>query len=522
MRTTKGMNTNKPSFLRSILFLSIITVACVPACTTSPPKLQHADPNFKCVKDLNTETTIQTLEKTAKVSSFLPIHGNHEAYEWRQMLIGSATKTLDVQTFIWEEDETGAYIIERIIAAADRGIKVRLLVDDFLLAGRDAVGLLINDHPNIDIKVFNPLGVREDRAAFRGLEVLFNLSRLNHRMHNKVFVMDNEVAIIGGRNIGNEYYGIGHKHNYRDFDMVTTGPVVTEITDSFEVFWNSPGSYALEDVADANNISQTKDEVVKELKEKVYGSGILKKEFDTESREWEEKLAASKSKFVKGYARVIYDCPPTVEDPDTHQAAKVLSNLTLAVEKELFFISPYLIPSEKFLAGMQTLRDRGVRIRILTNSLESSDSAAAVSGYARYRKNLLDMGIELHELRADAAHTNRFKSSFSTAEFLSLHAKVIIFDRQAVYAGSLNLDPRSIVLNTEVGVLIKNKELAEIMIKGFEHDLLTENSWQVYYNGEGDVTWRSSEVEVTSTPARSMFQRWGLFFYSLLPIEDQL
>ena len=509
------------SFSLLISFVLILT-----ACSSTPGKPPLADEKFACVKDLHVGDPIQQLASTAKKSNFLQLHENNKAFQWRLALIDQAQKTLDVQTFIWETDETGGLLIDRIIKAANRGVHVRLLVDDFLLAGRDSIGALLNNHPNIELRVFNPLQVRDNRMVFRGLEMLFNLSRLNHRMHNKLLITDNTAGIIGGRNIGNEYFGMGHKLNYRDYDLVVKGPIVPEITDSFNVFWNSPSSLPLEKVVSTKVLSEIKSEQTqknaRQQLNKIISESTLNQEFDIEVKDWKMMFEASHEEVFSGYARIIYDCPPSINDPEPGQVADLLSKLAMSVEKEIFFISPYLIPSETFRNSLRSLIERGVHVRILTNSLESSDSAAAVSGYAGYRKELVQMGVDLYEMRADAAKTHLFKTESSNAEFLSLHAKVIIFDRNAVYVGSLNLDPRSIVWNTEIGALIESPELAGAMISDFEQDLLPDNSWSVHLNEDGDIFWQSTKEVKTTTPARNFWQRTSIFFYSLFPIESQL
>jgi len=512
-------------YLTNIIFF-LVTFSLV-ACSSTPENPPLADDKFACKKDLHIDNPIQQLEKTATQSEFLPIHKNKDAYQWRLAFVDQAKKSLDIQTFIWEEDETGSLLIDRILKAANRGVHVRILVDDFLLAGRDAIGALVNSHPNIEMRVFNPLEVRDDRMVFRGLEMAFNLSRLNHRMHNKLFIADNKAGIIGGRNIGNEYFGLGHKLNYRDFDLVVHGPIVPEITDSFDVFWNSPSSFPLEKVVDAEvlkeiNSDELKKEGRKELDKLISESLALNKEFNTEVQNWRSMLDMAKENTFIGKSRIIYDCPPSVNNPIPGQVSDLLAKLTMSVEKEIFFISPYLVPSEAFRDGLRTLTERGVRVRILTNSLESSDSAAAVSGYVRYRNELLEMGVELYEMRADAGHTDLFKTQSSTAEFLSLHAKVVIFDRRAVYAGSLNLDPRSIVWNTEIGALIDSPDLAKAMIDEFEQDLLQDNSWSVRMDKDGAVFWHSTKEVKSITPARNFGQRFSIFFYSFIPMENQI
>ena len=501
----------------------ILLSAC--SATSSKPPMENS--TFVCNKDLHVENPIAQLDSTAKTSDFLSLHENKDAYQWRLALVDQAEVSLDVQTFIWEDDEAGGLLIDRILKAANRGVKVRLLVDDFLLAGRDSLGVLVNSHPNIELRVFNPMEVRESRMAFRGMEMLFNLARLNQRMHNKLFVADNKAGIIGGRNIGNEYFGLGHKLNYRDFDLVARGPVVEEITYSFDVFWNSPYSLPLHEVANDRTLKgihsvKAQNEARQALDEQINGSDALNQAFDTQVQDWREMFDQASEHVVSGRSRVIYDCPPSAEDPDPVHVAELLRKIALSAEKEVFFISPYLIPSKTFREDLKALKAKGVRVRILTNSLESSDSAAAVSGYAKYRKDLLELGVEIHELRADADFADRFKAALSQADFLSFHAKVIIFDRSAVYVGSLNLDPRSRELNTEIGVLIENNALAETLTNDFEVDLMIENSWSVELNEDNQVIWRSADDDLTSTPARNFWQRASMFFYSLLPIESQL
>ena len=479
-----------------------------------PPCDQHFDPDDPIFHG--------EFDPRSTVSDFLSIHGSVEALEWRLALADSARQTLDLQTFMWRGDATGALLLDRLFQAADRGVRVRILLDDIVLPGPDSQAAAINAHPNVEIRVFNPFAVRSPRMALRGAELLTRLSRLNHRMHNKLLLADNTIGIIGGRNIGNEYFGLGASRDFRDFDLLAQGPVVAQLDESFELFWNSAWTYPItllyrKQVDEADLIAFRA-----ELNELIADSPRLAKTFPLAVKDWSSRIHKARAQLIRGHARVVYDCPPGTESRRPVQVAETLQAMAQSADEELFLISPYLIPQTEFRADIEALIDRGVHVRTFTNSLEAADHTIAATGYIRHRPELLRMGAELYELKAHGENWPVYRTPESTGKYLSLHAKLVVFDRRRVYVGSLNLDPRSIQINTEIGLLIDSAPLAQGILEAFEQDMSPENSYVVRLDKDGDPYWSSSEGTRSSQPARSLSQRFAAFFYSLLPIEGQL
>jgi len=508
-----------PSIYR-LIGLSIMLLLLT-SCTNMP-KQPPPQTKYACSQDLHSGDAISILEASLKESEFLAVHRGDDALRWLLTIADNAQQTLDVQYYIWKNDASGALLVDHLLDAADRGVKVRVLLDDFHLAGRDEGGILFNSHPNIELKVFNPLSVRSSRWAFRGLELLFNLPRLNHRMHNKLFVADREIGLLGGRNIGDEYFGISDHLSFRDLDLVARGPIAEDISSSFDSYWHSTWSYRIDGLDTTRVNPEELKNARRKLKARIAQAVALNNEFQLSKAGWKNRPAKQAEHFIKGHARVVYDCPPSDDTGRPTQVAQVLGELAASTEDDLFIISPYLVPKESLRSGLRTLIDRGVSIKILTNSLESSDSAAAVSGYARHRPELLHMGVDLYEMRGKPDNPDLFETPSADTDFISLHAKTIIFDHDSLYVGSLNLDPRSLELNTEIGLLIHSPELSEQIRSTFELELKPESSWHVLLNEEGQARWHSSIGVRNSTPARNLWQRFSTFIYSLLPIEDQL
>jgi putative cardiolipin synthase len=399
---------------------------------------------------------------------------SHDAFTARLSLADVAQRSLDVQYFIWNKDMTGKVLTERLFRAADRGVRVRLLLDDFGTMPSDKVLLAIDSHPNIEVRMFNPVAWR----ALRLLGIAADLVRLNKRMHNKALIADGQVAIVGGRNIGDEYYGADQGANFADLDVAVVGPVVKEVSDEFDLYWNhaaaipianlsrqktTPGQYM------AMRASLGADQTANE-------SGYLE---DLRRSEFARELRNHAVTFFWGRASIIDDHPDKVltsaSKRDTHLAPRLIE-LADRTKRELFLVSPYFVPGKRGVNILAGVRRRGVRVVVLTNSLASTDGVPVHSGYQRYRKPLIEAGIELYEIKPVATTGDGRKSGgglFGSrgASGSSLHAKTFAFDRRYGFVGSYNLDPRSSRLNTEMGVLFDCPPLAKQLPETVERDL---------------------------------------------------
>ncbi|MCK5002285.1 MAG: phospholipase D family protein [Gammaproteobacteria bacterium] len=458
--------------------------------------------------------------KPSTASKFLAIHNNDDALAWRIALIEQAQNSIDAQYYSWHTDISGQWLISKLIEAADRGVRVRLLLDDIHTIGTDHRMATLNRHKNIEVRIFNPFKIRWPLHLVRAFELLWNLDRLNHRMHNKVLIADNVTSIIGGRNIGDEFFGLNKSFVFRDLDLLVSGAAVEQLSYSFDLFWNS-------------QISKTARRLIafsparidfRLMKRRLNKNLFLSRQIIDRIENVKNNLINNpelKNDLITSDAQVFYDLPDAEPIEEKHMVHD-LYQCNIHTKKQLTIISAYFIPSKVFIASLQTLLNNGVRIKVLTNSLASIDVTAAFTGYERYRRQLLNMGVELFEFRAEPKYRSTYSASAINVDYLSLHAKSIIYDDNSVYVGTLNLDPRSEKLNTEIGLFVKNTELAESVHRAFIDDLNKGEYWQVKYNDQGKLIWQFADEIISIQPARSLWQRIKKTIYSLLPIQRHL
>jgi putative cardiolipin synthase len=452
---------------------------------------------------------------------FLLLSSSAEAYKWRLAIVDQATQSIDAQYFIWQDDETGVLLFERLLRAADRGVRVRLLVDDMVFAPDDLSVTALTLHPNIDIKIFNPGNVRES-VVFSGIDFLFNLKELNRRMHNKLFIVDNHIAIVGGRNIGNEYFGLGKKYNFRDLDVLVVGPVLPALSNAFDDYWNAELAYPGSAMSDKASIEEMesirkRDEEYLAQKADVLSSYFLK------PRDWEEKFRQLPNKLLAGKAYFIQDKPVSIGDEE-HRLLDMLNYIATPSRKEIVIVSPYLIPTENLLKKIEELLSYGVKVSIITPSMGANNHTAAHSHYKKYRRKILEIGVSLFEMKHDLPAEIRKFSDVPPVEskFTCLHVKAMVADRERCFVGSLNLDPRAIELNTENGLYIESPDLCSQLADQFDTLMSPKNAWHVYLDKDNQIKWESSSGTVASQPARHFWQRFSDFFFRLLPIESQI
>ncbi|MBP6381618.1 MAG: phospholipase D family protein [Pseudomonadales bacterium] len=453
-----------------------------------------------------------------------------DAFLERAALIEAAERAIDLQYYIWNSDTTGIYLAHRLYAAAERGVRVRLLLDDVNVAGRDAALALLDSHPNIEVRVYNPFVRRH--GAGRVLNLLGDFARLNRRMHVKTFTVDDSATIIGGRNIGDEYFDANPHLNFRDRDVVAVGPVVTTTGELFDDFWNAPLSRTIEDVA-GKPLDAAASPDVKAFERAASRieslHGVLPQRSDVA-----ECLRASFAQMTHARTTLVHDLPPA---PDAvaqtalpQASSSALSEIAATVRKELLIESAYLVPDDATLAGMATLDGLGIHVRALTNSLASNDVIPNHAAYARRRERLLASGVELHELRPDAASCHDLVMNPAACvppHVFALHAKTYVLDRRTVYVGSLNLNMRSRYLNAESGLVIESPELAGSIADAIEQNMRAENSWRVERDAHGNLVWRSDAsapggARADKEPATSWGRRVRSGFFALWPMEKYL
>ena len=461
-------------------------------------------------------------EKDDGPSGFIKLFRNDDAMRWRLLLADMAEETLDMQYFIWKGDASGELLLDRVIKAADRGVRVRILVDDIYLIGADRTIAALSQHPKIEARMFNPAQHRTGSIAIRGLEFFGRIEQMNHRMHNKLIVADNRFLIVGGRNIGNEYFGLNPKQNFTDFDVLGFGPVAKKVSASFDIYWNNQWAYPGEALLQNYKGEELLPILRQELRERLEKDENLLIEFQQQQQDWNKLLWSLAQNAKSGQARVIYDEPLVGEDILPVQLVESLGELTVNAQHEILISSPYFIPDAEFYRDASALISRGVRIVILTNSLGSTNHPIVHSGYKKHRKRVIEMGVELFELRHDATARGKFDTPPVQSKAFGLHAKYIVIDRKFTFVGSLNLDPRSIYLNTEMGLIIDSRTLALAVAKEFEDELKPENSWQVLLDDKGKVYWKSGEKTLHKDPARSAWHRFQAWFFGLFDLDDQL
>ena len=509
-----------------LLYMVLAAALLLTACAT--PRLQPVDsvPDYAFPPArsgaLHEISDWVTRETGHEDTAYLPLVSNPDALRWRLLLAGKATISIDAQYYLWDGDESGKLLILALLDAADRGVRVRLLIDDVFTLDTDEEIAVLDSHPNISVRIFNPWQ-RSGGMLSRGLEFIGNAERLNQRMHNKLFVADNQVAIVGGRNIGNPYFGFGSRYNFRDIEVITVGPVAEDISDSFDIYWNDEWSVPGAAFGRANQELPPPGAIRRELQQELeapdrcYPAGL------GDVGKAQAMLARLQHASSSGDVWVVYDDPPSrVASDEGVRKVEKLRDIDPDISEELLIASAYFIPDERFLKTLAALVEEGVRVVVLTNSLASTNHTMVNSGYAPWRRKLLAAGIELYEYRGEPAIREGIVASGLDGGRITLHTKTFVIDRDTVYIGSLNIDPRSMHINTEMGLLIEDPQLAGEVVKVIENDLHPDNAWRVSMDEEGRLSWESVEGVRYLQPARHLGQRIADFFYSLLPIKDQL
>jgi len=446
----------------------------------------------------------------------LLIDDAHQALTSRLAMIDAADTTVDLQYFIWQNDGSGVLLIEKMLAAADRGVRVRALLDDVQLDGLVTRLNALNDHPNIEIRIFNPFSVRwrYELGIWRLAEFAIDGNRLNHRMHNKLLVADNQLAMLGGRNIGDEYFGRSRQRNFVDLDLVLTGALVQELSSGFDVYWNSRWAYPVNALLNLSVIPDDLDRLRVRVRERLAKRPTLNEmALNSNVSDFFDHLAHGVE--VAG-ARTIVDDPGVSWFDKPDELASELTKIVLSAQREVLIVTPYLILTPAMLALGEELVRRGVKISAVTNSLHTNDVVIAQAAYARDRQRIVKTGVDLYEFRADAEITQN-----NLAHDISLHQKYIVIDDRFVFLGSVNLDPRSLYLNTELGVMINSPELAAQLRNSFETLIAPQNSWHIRI-ANNTVEWHSTSGVARRPQAKSLWQRARFWFFKWLPVSRQL
>jgi putative cardiolipin synthase len=457
----------------------------------------------------------------------------------RLELINDAKNSLDLQYYIIHGDESGRLLTEAMMRAAQRGVRIRIVVDDGETVAGDEQLFALAGLPNVSIRVFNPWRYRGHNHFVRGTEFLFNKSRLDYRMHNKLFLADGAIAVVGGRNIGDQYFQVEPDSQFADDDVVVTGPLVPKLAETFQTYWDSKLAIPIEAIApkkqyDAARAAELAARHTEPQKALAADSHFAEK---LTAGEPLQSLLSGATAMSWATAEVACDSPEKKPVADGARVGNLMfTTIAAAVrgtQTELLMVTPYLVPTpdEQALLTEKVASQR--RVRILTTSLEATNDPVAQAGYEHHRVALLKAGIEIHELRTHPETTRGTGQSAKMTRYgnFSLHAKLMVFDRKSLFVGSMNYDARSRLLNTEIGLVIYSADIATQAARRFDAMTQPESAYTVALQspaagGSPVLTWSTVEqgkpVTYTKEPSRSGWQRLEVDTLSLLPIDHEL
>lgn len=522
------------TYNKSMLTISLSIAITISGCSTLP---KHSiEPTQAIALKVDTsETTLAQIidplqQQNPDLTGYYVLFDPIEALAARLRLIDKAEKTLDLQYYIWDNDKVGAVALHALIRAADRGVKVRLLIDDNNAKQTEGIFLALAQHPNIEVKLFNPYRFRK----YRGIDMVLDLKRINRRMHNKSFIADHKVALIGGRNMTNQYYNVSDSYQFSDVDVMLVGTAVNDISNSFDDYWNHDYAYDVQEVVKQKSHRLSYESLKQQLDEH-YKKVTVQNYLDLTSNSQAIDSLINRDialDWVK--AEVVKDSPDKIKSKakkQEHLNFQLINHLEKP-EKNIDLISAYFVPEKKGAKILSELAQDGVHVRVLTNSFKANDVAVVHAFYGKYRQNLLENGVELYEflpaLDKDDLdkHTEdlakKAKVNIKGLSRSSLHAKLMALDEKQVFIGSFNFDPRSAYLNTEIGVLLNSPTLARSVHSTMDQNL-SKYAYKLVLNAENKITWQrqtpQGPVIYTKEPRMKWWQRAGMKVISWLPIE---
>jgi len=465
-------------------------------------------------------------------SGFRLLTNSTNALMSRIALADRAKNSIDLQYYIFNNDATGRFVAQRLLAAADRGVRVRILIDDIGVHNEIDMLDALNAHKNIKVRLFNPFHTRNPSFLSKLTQFLFDEHRLNRRMHNKSYIVDNNVAIVGGRNIGDEYFDAANDTNFRDLDLIAIGPVVKEASRAFDEYWNCDAAYPVTAFrggrASHYDLTQLRSNLGKDSRAFAQSDYA-----QAASDEFPSGPSADRpGVWFWGDATLVADQPDKIETTKDDPALRIGPQVRAMIDqahKDVLLISPYFIPGDSGTHYLTGLTARGVAVKVLTNSLASTDETAVYAGYSRYRRKLLESGVQLYELRP-APGSKQSVTRRGTSSGVSLHAKAIVVDKQWVFIGSMNMDQRSKLLNTEMGIVVDCPPLAAAVTQFFDTATLPANAYHVVLIAAGSssekLQWRASDAGKVMVyghaPDVTAGRLMAVFIFKLMPIEGML
>ena len=507
------------------LVMAIAMAGLLPACRGGLPTLEGRV-DSQAIEDTGDTPLGRAIAPLAEAhpgqSGVVALADARDAFASRVLLADAAQRTLDVQYYIWHNDHSGTLLFAAVLRAAERGVRVRLLLDDNNTAGLDALLAALDAHPNIEVRLFNPFVQRNARW----LGYLTDLPRLNRRMHNKSFTADNQATIVGGRNIGDEYFDAGDGVLFVDLDVLAVGPVVREVSKDFDRYWASGSSYPVSGLLLAADPAEL-ERLVARASAFERDPAALAYVRTLQDSDFVRRALARELAFEWTGVRMVSDDPRKAlgrAPPEALIGERLKAVLGEPVH-ELKLVSPYFVPTAAGVDAFAAMARSGVKVSVLTNSLAATDVAVVHAGYARRRQPLLESGVELYEMKpmaSDAAAARPKKAGRSAS---SLHAKTFAVDRARLFVGSFNFDPRSALLNTEMGFVIDSPAMAGTLAEAFANDV-PQRAYQVRLDGGGGLRWAEQQggqiVLHETEPHSSQGLRLAVELLSWLPIEAWL
>jgi putative cardiolipin synthase len=523
--------------LRAAFVSFLFCLTGLGGCASLPPPQPR--PAVQALADPENTALGKLVAATAPapgISGFRVLASGEDAFAALTALADRAQKTLDLQYYLIHSDESSRALMQRVRAAADRGVRVRLLLDDLNTAGQDDALMRLTRHPRIEVRLYNPFPSGRIATLSRVMASLTDIGRINHRMHNKMFVADNALAATGGRNLGDAYFVQSAQSNFLDIDVLVAGPAVRALSAVFDGFWNDPLAYPIDVVTGAPPAAVSEAPVSDHPASALAGEPAASAPAIVTSAAKSplgSELARNQLKLVWAPSRVLADKPTKASAPATDAAPppphEVISDdvegLLRGARSEVLLISPYFVPGARGMALVEDLKRRGVRLRVLTNSLATTDAPAVHIGYARYREQMLKAGVDLRELRVHLDLPRSKVGSFGSSQ-ASLHAKVLVIDQRDVLIGSMNMDPRSARLNTEMGVVMHSPEIARQMQQLYD-EVSSANSYRLSLDPDGRLLWTLSPpggapTVLTGEPEASLWLKLTVKLLSPFAPEEML
>ncbi len=467
-------------------------------------------------------------------SGFLLLDRGRDALSWRLILADAAEESIDVQYFLWKNDEAGRVMIQRLLAAAERGVRVRVLIDDSMTASDPEYLALLGAHPNVEVRLYKPFGPKH-KSLLRWVDYAAHMKVIDRRMHNKLYLVDGSMEIIGGRNLGNEYFEYPGDFVFRSRDLLALGPVVETSGQAFDMYWNSDWAVPIEDVV--SHIPSAEEAAANKTDLDAFAADPANypKGFYDEPKQIDAEMAGLEKNLLWGKGKLLVDDVPDKDGkPQTREeldrTGVTIGRAAAQATDEALIQSAYLILEDDGALELETLIQRGVAVKLATNSMAANNHLSAFVSYRKQRKKMLAVGAEVYEMRPDAKTGRAQFTAEELAEHktnFGLHAKTMVFDRKVVFVGSFNLDPRSVDLNTEMGLLVESEALGRAVAESIENDIAAGSSWRVILKDDGSVVWVTMEdgviIEETDTePMTTAAQRAEADALALVPDSSEM